>query len=145
MKKYAYCVLFLCLKDVCFASLLRSWVLIMFNKVLSWFATNKETAEQVFMREHHLQYDAVHGYILNGQILNEWAERLEYFSNRKLKSFDDLKELFYKGMMIKEKIDLELAREQFVTRLGNNQENLSQLKHAIIVLNDYYHLHVRDK
>ena len=48
-------------------------------------------------------------------------------------------------MLINEKIDLEIANERFVVRLGNNLENLTELKRMIKLLNDYYYQFIRDK
>ena len=75
----------------------------------------------------------------------ELAERLEYFSNRKLKNFDDLNALFYKAILINEKIDLEIASGRYVARLGNTEENLMQLKEMIRKLNAYYKEFKREK
>lgn len=52
---------------------------------------------------------------------------------------------FYSAMLINEKIDLEIANERFVVRLGNNLENLTELKRMIKLLNDYYYQFIRDK
>ena len=48
-------------------------------------------------------------------------------------------------MLINEKIDLEIANERFVARVGNNLENLTELKRMIKLLNDYYYQFIRDK
>lgn len=117
----------------------------MFDKVANFFKSNKESAEQIFMREQNIQFDEAQGFIVDGIVLNtELGERLEYFSNRKLANFDDLKELFYKAMLINEKIDLEIASARFVARLGNTEENLLQLKQVIQKLNTYYKNFKRD-
>jgi len=110
----------------------------MLNKLVELFKGNKESAEHVFLRENNIQIDAEKGYIVDGIVVNELSERLEYFSNRKLTNFDDLEALFYKAILINEKIDLEMASERYVVRLGNTEENLKQLKTIIQKLNDYY-------
>lgn len=43
------------------------------------------------------------------------------------------------------KIDLEIATQRYVERLGNTQEKLLQLKAIIQILNQYYVLFLRDK
>ena len=48
-------------------------------------------------------------------------------------------------MIINEKIDLEIANQRFVARLGNTEENLLQLKQIIQKLNDYYRQFLREK
>lgn len=110
----------------------------MLNKLVELFKGNKESAEHVFLRENNIQIDAEKGYIVDGIVVNELSERLEYFSNRKLTNFDDLETLFYKAILINEKIDLEIASERYVARLGNTEENLKQFKTIIQKLNDYY-------
>ena len=110
----------------------------MLNKLVELFKGNKESAEHVFLRENNIQIDAEKGYIVDGIVVNELSERLEYFSNRKLTNFDDLEALFYKAILINEKIDLEIASERYVARLGNTEENLKQFKTIIEKLNDYY-------
>ncbi|MDR2061858.1 MAG: hypothetical protein LBQ29_10735 [Acinetobacter sp.] len=110
----------------------------MLSQLTNLFKSSKETPEQLFLKEHALSFDAEQGPILNGVVLNDLSFRLAYFSNRKLERFDDLEKLFRIAPQINEKIDLELHSQRFVERLGNNQENLKQLKHAIKVLNDYY-------
>lgn len=102
------------------------------------FNSSKETPEQLFLQEHALVFDQEQGAILDGLVINELGFRLEYFSNRKLNHFDDLAKLFEIAPQIKEKIDLEIHSQRFVTRLGNTEENLKQLKQIIILLNDYY-------
>lgn len=110
----------------------------MLNKLVELFKSNKESAEHVFLRENNIQIDAEKGYIVDGVVVNELSERLEYFSNRKLTGFNDLEALFYKAILINEKIDLEIASERYVVRLGNTEENLKQFKTIIQKLNDYY-------
>ena len=117
----------------------------MLNKLIGLFKSDKESAEQLFLRENHIQIDPQLGFIVDGIVVNEWSERLEYFSNRKLKHFDDLKELYFKAILINEKIDLEIANQRFVARLGNNEENLLALKQVISKLNQYYRLFLREK
>lgn len=68
-------------------------------------------------------------------MINEkWSEHLEYFSNRKLQNFDNLPKLFQITPQINEKIDLEIATQRYVERLGNTQEKLLELKAIIQVL-----------
>ena len=118
----------------------------MFNKITALFKNNKNSAEQAFLQQHHIQIDAKNGFVVDGIVLNaELAERLEYFSNRKLNNFDDLQELFYKAILINEKIDLEIASGQYVARLGNTEENLKQFKEIIRKLNAYYKEFKREK
>lgn len=110
----------------------------MLSQFSNLFKSSKQTPEQLFLKEHALSFDADQGPILNGVVLNDLGFCLEYFSNRKLERFDDLEKLFRIAPQINEKIDLELHSQRFVERLGNNEENLKQLKQAIKVLNDYY-------
>ena len=117
----------------------------MLNKLVELFKGNKESTEHVFLRENNIQIDAEKGYIVDGIVVNELSERLEYFSNRKLTNFDDLEALFYKAILINEKIDLEIASERYVARLGNTEENLKQFKTIIQKLNDYYKEFKREK
>ncbi|NHB57406.1 hypothetical protein [Acinetobacter shaoyimingii] len=116
----------------------------MFDKFVGLFKSNKETEEQIYLREQNIQWDAEKGYIIDGIVVNELSERLEYFSNRKLKTFDDLKALYDKAMIINEKIDLEIANQRFVARLGNTEENLQQFKAIVKKLNQYYRQFIRD-
>ena len=117
----------------------------MFEKVRQLFKT-KEDPRLVFMRERQLEWDEVHGYIVHGVILNQHlSERLEYFSNRRLRKFDDLKEVYFAAMLINEKIDLEIATGNYVARLGNTQENLQEFKAIVAVLGDYYREFLREK
>jgi len=53
--------------------------------------------------------------------------------------------LFYKTILINEKIDLEIATNNYVQRLGNTEENLKQFKEIIRKLNDYYKAFKREK
>lgn len=117
----------------------------MFAKIAELFKANKNTAEQAFLQENHIQIDAEKGFIVDGIMVNDLSERLEYFSNRKLNHFDDLEALFYKAILINEKIDLEIASGRYVQRLGNNEKNLKQLKEIIRKLNAYYKEFKREK
>nr|WP_174505804.1 hypothetical protein [Acinetobacter sp. Marseille-Q1620] len=117
----------------------------MFSKLSGLFKGNKETQEEIYLREKHIQFDPEQGYIVDGIIVNDLSKRLEYFSNRKLTQFNDLKSLFYTSILINEKIDLEIASGRYVEYLGNNQENLQQLKEIIEKLNDYYRNFLRNK
>lgn len=117
----------------------------MFNKLSSLFQSSHSKAQQQFMQTHGLEWNEQDGYILAGIILNrEYAERLEYLSNRRLKSFDSLEALYSAAMIINEKIDLEIATGRYVTRLGNTHENLLEFKRIIKLLNDYYRTFIRD-
>lgn len=109
------------------------------------FKSSKPSPEQVFLEENNIQFNQEQGYIVDGLVVNELSERLSYFSNRKLTQFDDLKALYFTAMIINEKIDLEIANQRFVARLGNTEENLLQLKQIIQKLNDYYRNFLREK
>ena len=109
------------------------------------FKSSKPSPEQMFLEENNIQFNQEQGYIVDGIVVNELSERLSYFSNRKLTQFDDLKALYFTAMIINEKIDLEIANQRFVTRLGNTEENLLQLKKIIQKLNDYYRNFLREK
>ena len=117
----------------------------MLNKLAGLFKSSKESAEQLFLQQQNIQFDQVQGYIVDGIVVNELSERLAYFSNRKLSHFDDLKKLYFTAMVINEKIDLEIANQRFVARLGNTEENFLQLKQIIQKLNDYYRQFLREK
>ena len=123
----------------------RIKVNIMFGKIAQMFKGNKASEQQIFLNENAMQIDPEQGFIIDGVVLNDLGERLEYFSNRGLKTFDDLQALYYKTILINEKIDLEIANQRFVQRLGNTQENLTQFKAYIAILNDYYRQFVREK
>lgn len=119
---------------------------LMLNNLKQWFKGNKQTAEQLFLQEHHIELHPELGVIVEGIVLNrEWAERLEYLSNRRLKRFDDLKALYEHAMLMNEKIDLEINTQSFVARLGNTEENLKQFKETLYVLNQYYREFKREK
>lgn len=109
------------------------------------FKSSKPSAEQLFLEENNIRFHPEQGYIVDGVVVNELSERLSYFSNRKLTQFDDLKALYFTSMIINEKIDLEIASQRFLTRLGNTKENLLQLKQIIQKLNDYYRNFLRKK
>jgi len=117
----------------------------MLSKIIALFRNDAASVEQTYLLENNIQIDTEKGYIVDGIVVNELSERLEYFSNRKLKSFNDLKELFYKAILINEKIDLEIASGRYVARLGNTEENLKQFKLIVQKLNDYYKEFKRDK
>ena len=117
----------------------------MLNKLAGLFKSSKESAEQLFLQQQNIQFDQVQGYIVDGIVVNELSERLAYFSNRKLSHFDDIKKLYITAMLINEKIDLEIANQRFVARLGNTEDNLLQLKQIIQKLNDYYRQFLREK
>ena len=118
----------------------------MLNKLKNVFKSSKAKEEEAYLLEHAIQFDSEQGYIVDGIILNkELSERLEYYSNRRLTQFDDLQALYYAAMLINEKIDLEIAQQRFVTRLGNTEENLVQFKQIVQKLNDYYRNFIREK
>lgn len=117
----------------------------MLDKLKSLFKSQKESPEQIFLQEYNLQIDPEYGFIIDGQILNQLSERLVHFSNRKLSNFDDLEALYYKAILINEKIDLEIANQRYVARLGNTHENLLEFKAYIQILNDYYRQFKREK
>ena len=117
----------------------------MLNKITSLFKSNKPTLADLYLDEHQIKYTPEYGYSIEGVNLNETlSERLEYLSNRRLKSFDNLEALYSAAMIINEKIDLEIATGRYVTRLGNTHENLIEFKQIIKVLNDYYRTFIRD-
>ena len=64
----------------------------MFNKLVRLFKTTaKETEEQSYLREQNIHFDQDQGPIVDGIVLSDLNNRLEYFSNRKLENFQDLK------------------------------------------------------
>ncbi|WP_312323332.1 hypothetical protein [Acinetobacter schindleri] len=118
----------------------------MFDKISALFKSNKPSPEQLYLEENNIQYTEQTGYIVDGINLNQGlGERLEYLSNRRMKTFDDLKELYSTAMIINEKIDLEIANQRFNSRLGNTEENLLQFKVIVKKLNDYYRNFLREK
>lgn len=117
----------------------------MFEKLIKLLKGNKESPEQIYLRENNIEFDLEQGYIVDGVVANLLSERLSYFSNRKLQNFDDLKALYFRAMMINEKIDLEIANRSFVQRLGNTEANLLELKQIILKLNQYYRTFLRDR
>lgn len=110
----------------------------MLSQFASLFKSDKESPEQLFLKEHDLEFNLEKGPVLNGRVLNELDSRLVYFSNCKLDNFNNLAKLFEITPQINEKIDLEIHSQRFVERLGNTEENLKELKQIIKVLNDYY-------
>lgn len=118
----------------------------MLSKLTQLFKLKQDRPEQLYLQQHQIEYDEHQGFIIEGIVINDMhAERLAYFSNRRISQFNDLQALFYSAMLINEKIDLEIANRRFVVRLGNNIENLTELKRIIKLLNDYYYQFVRDK
>lgn len=109
------------------------------------FTKNNKGFEQDFLQNNNIQYHENLGYIVDGIVINELSERLEYFSNRRMNTFDNLKDLYLNAMIINEKIDLEIANQRFVQRLGNTEENLLEFKRIVIKLNDYYRQFLREK
>lgn len=122
-------------------------MMFMLNKLKNLFkGSQQDLAEQQFLQNNHIQFDPEKGFIVDHIILNEQlAERLEYFSNRRLNNFDDLEKLYFTAMMINEKIDLEIATNNYVARLSNTEENLTQLKDIIRRLNQYYREFKRER
>lgn len=118
---------------------------VMLNKIKSLFGSNQQNEELSYMQTHGIEFDSVKGYIVDGVVMNDLSEKLEYFSSRKLSNFNNLSELYLKSILINEKIDLEIATKRYVTRLGNNEENLVQFKARIEKLNQYYRKYKRDK
>jgi hypothetical protein len=118
----------------------------MFDKISALFKSNKPSPALLYLEENNIQYTEETGYIVDGINLNqELGERLEYLSNRRMKTFNDLKELYSTAMIINEKIDLEIANQRFNSRLGNTEENLLQFKVIVEKLNDYYRNFLREK
>ena len=118
----------------------------MFKKLTQLFQGSKETPEQIYLQENQLRFDSEHGPMIKNVVINEkWSEHLEYFSNRKLQNFDNLPKLFQITPQINEKIDLEIATQRYVERLGNTEQKLLELKSIIQILNQYYVLSLRDK
>lgn len=120
--------------------------LAMFNKITSLFKSNKPTPAQLYLAEHHIEYSEEHGFVVDGIELNATlGERLNFLSNRRLTKFDDLQALYAAAMIINERIDLEIATERYVARLGNSKENLLEFKRILKLLNDYYRQFIRDQ
>ncbi|EOQ69425.1 hypothetical protein [Acinetobacter pittii] len=118
----------------------------MFKKLTQLFQGSKESPEQIYLQENQLRFDSEHGPMIKNVVINEkWSEHLEYFSNRKLQNFDNLPKLFQITPQINEKIDLEIAMQRYVERLGNTEQKLLELKSVIQILNQYYVLFLRDK
>ncbi|WP_445117075.1 hypothetical protein [Acinetobacter sp. WZC-1] len=117
----------------------------MLTRLGGLFKGQKHKAEQAFLLEHNIQRDDEQGFIVDGIVVNSLSARLQYFSSRKLSSFDDLRQLFYTAILINEKIDLEIASGRYNHALGNTEENLQQLKTIIQKLNAYYRQFLRDQ
>lgn len=118
----------------------------MFKKLTQLFQGSKETPEQIYLQENQLRFNSEHGPVIKNVVINEkWSEHLEYFSNRKIQNFDNLPKLFQITPQINEKIDLEIATQRYVERLGNTEQKLLELKSVIQILNQYYVLFLRDK
>lgn len=98
----------------------------------------KEDPEQQFCEAHGLAFDPELGVSLNGLALSDMNESLHYLSNRRVEDINNLKAVYDAGMIIHEKIDLELASQRFVTRLGHTEERLKEIKHAVHILEQYY-------
>jgi len=118
---------------------------VMLQKLKKLFPESQKQLEQKFLDENGIQYDQQLGYIIDGVIMNELSARLEYFTNRRMTSFNDLKALYLNAIIINEKIDLEIANNRFIERLGNTKENLLQFKEQVKRLNEYYRQFLRDK
>lgn len=118
----------------------------MLNKLKTLFGSTQSNLAQAYLEQHQIQFDSQRGYIVAGVVLNETlGERLEYLSNRRMTHFDDLKELYFTAIIINEKIDLEIANQNFLLRLGNTEENLLEFKQIVKILNDYYRQFLREK
>jgi hypothetical protein len=118
----------------------------MFDKISSLFKSAKPSPEQLYLQEQNIQYVEGSGYSVDGIQLNqELAARLEYLSNRRMKNFDDLAQLYSSAMIINEKIDLEIAQQRFNQALGNTEKNLLEFKMIVKKLNDYYRQFLRNK
>jgi hypothetical protein len=117
----------------------------MFDKFISIFKNDKNSPEIKYLTENKIEFDEQKGFIIEGKVINELFERLEYFSNRRMRKFDDLKTLYFSAMLINEKIDLEIANQNFVKRLGNTEVNLQEFKRIVKLLTDYYYNFIRDK
>lgn len=106
----------------------------------------KESPEAIFLKDHKIHLDPEQGYIVDGVVLNQaLGERLEYLSNRRMKTFDDLKALYFAAMLINEKIDLEIATGRYAEHVANTQENLIEFKALVQLLNQYYREFLREK
>lgn len=117
----------------------------MLNKLTALFKSAQPTAEQLYKEQHQIQFDEAQGYIVAGVVLNaELSARLNYLSNRRVNTFNDLAAVYNAGMIINEKIDLEIARERFNTELGNTAENLQAFKQLIQILSEYYRNFLRE-
>ena len=118
----------------------------MLTKLTNLWKRKKDAPEQQYLLQHQIEYDENKGFIIAGVVINDiHAERLSYFSNRRISQFDDLNALFYSAMLINEKIDLEIAHQRFNASLGNTEENLLQFKMILKKLNDYYRNFLRDQ
>ena len=102
--------------------------------------------KRAFLEQNQMAWSEELGFIVDGIVLNDTlTERLEYLSNRRLKQFDDLKALYLATMLMNEKIDLEIANQQFNIRVGNTEENLRHFQSILARLGDYYRQFVREK
>lgn len=117
----------------------------MLKKLGQWFqSTPKEDPEQQFCQQHGLVFDPEQGIVLHGQVLSSMNESLHYLSNRRVNDVNQLQAVYEAGMIIHEKIDLELATGRFVTRLGHDAARLQEIKQAVRVLEQYYRQFKRD-
>ena len=72
----------------------------MLSKLSQLFKLKKDAPEQLFLQQNQIEYDDEKGFIIEGVVLNAiHAERLVYFSNRRISQFDDLNALFYSAML----------------------------------------------
>lgn len=117
----------------------------MWQEITRIFNRKNQNLETEYLQKNQIMFDQQQGYIVDGIVVNQWSERLMYFSNRRMSKFDDLKALYLNAILINEKIDLEIASQRYVQRLGNNQENLLQMQQSIQKLNDYYRQFLRDR
>jgi hypothetical protein len=117
----------------------------MFKVIARIFNKKIDKIEQQFLTENNIKCDEKLGFIVDEIVINQLSERLQYLSNRRMSSFDDLAALYLYSMIINEKIDLEIASQKFEQRVGNTEENLLQFKNIIKKLNLYYRQFLRDK
>ena len=111
----------------------------MLNKITALFKGKKPTPEDLYKEQCQMLYTDEQGFIVGGIVLNDaLSARLEYLSNRRLSSFNDLSKLYDVAIIINEKIDLEIANQRFIAHLGNTEENLLEFKQLIKILTDYY-------
>lgn len=118
----------------------------MFDKITALFKDKKPTPEDLYKEQHQIVFTEDKGIVVAGVILNEvLSARLEYLSNRRLSSFNDLAKLYDVAIIINEKIDLDIANQRFISHLGNTEENLLEFKNLTKILTDYYRNFMRSR